>query len=114
MAVQGVSMIKHHVDDWPAAMAFYRDTVGLKLIYEQSGVWANFEAPDGGRIGLVMEHEGVRRAPHVLLKVDGLEAMVAAMRAGDAEVVQPAMKTAYGTVAVVKDPAGNMIELVEA
>ena len=41
-----------------------------------------------------MEHEGVRRAPHVLLKVDGLEAMVAAMRAGDAEVVQPAMKTA--------------------
>src|SRR5476649_1904724 len=106
MPVRGVNTIKHHVNDWPAAIAFYRDALGLKLGYEQPDVWASFETPDGGRLGLVMEHEGVRRAPHVALKVDGLEAMVAAMRAAGAEIVEPAMATEYGKVAVVRDPAG--------
>lgn len=112
MSVQGVNMIKHHVDDWTAAIAFYRDG-RLKLVYEQPGTWASFEAPDGGRIGLVGEHEGARRGPHVLLRVDALGATVEALRAGGAEIVEAALETAYGQVAVVRDPAGNMIELVQ-
>jgi predicted enzyme related to lactoylglutathione lyase len=57
MAILGFDTIKHHVSDWPAAMAFYRDVLGLKLAYEVPGLWAQFEAPDGKRIGLVMEHD---------------------------------------------------------
>lgn len=113
MPVRGVNTIKHHVNDWPAAIAFYRDTLGLKLAYAQDGVWASFETPDGGRIGLAMEREGVRRAPHVVVKVDGLDQLVADMRAAGAEIIEASMTTEYGKVAVVRDPAGNMIELVE-
>jgi catechol 2,3-dioxygenase-like lactoylglutathione lyase family enzyme len=113
MRVQGLNMIKHHVGDWPAAIAFYRDALGLRLVYEQPGTWASLELPDGGRIGLVGEHEGVRRTPHVLLRVEALGAMVAELKAAGAEIVEPALETAYGKVAVVRDPSGNMIELVE-
>jgi lactoylglutathione lyase len=113
MPVRGVNTIKHHVNDWPAAIAFYRDTLGLKLAYAREGVWASFETPDGGRIGLVMEREGVRRTPHVVVKVDGLDQLVADIRTAGAEIIEPSMTTEYGKVAVVRDPAGNMIELVE-
>jgi catechol 2,3-dioxygenase-like lactoylglutathione lyase family enzyme len=83
MSILGVNLIKHHVNDWPAAIAFYRDVLGLKPLFEVPGLWAQFETPDGGRIGLVMEHEGIRRPPHVVLKVDDLAASIAALaRAG--------------------------------
>jgi predicted enzyme related to lactoylglutathione lyase len=113
MPVRGVNTIKHHVNDWPAAIAFYRDTLGLRLAFAQDGVWASFETPDGGRIGLVMEREGVRRAPHVVVKVDGLDQLVAQIGAAGAEIIEASVATEYGRVAVVRDPAGNMIELVE-
>ncbi len=113
VAVRSVNLIKHHVSDWPAAIAFYRDALGLKLTYEQENVWASFEAPDGGRIGLVLEREGVRHAPHVMVKVDGLGALVEKLRDAGVEVLAEPTVAQYGAFAVVRDPAGNLIELVE-
>lgn len=87
MPVTGVNMIKHHVSDWDAALDFYRLGLGLRLVHQQTGVWASFEAPGGGRIGLVGEREGVRRAPHILLQVERLPELLEALRAKGAKVV---------------------------
>ena len=114
MAILGVNLIKHHVSDWPAAIAFYRDALGLKPLFEVPGLWAQFEAPDGGRIGLVMEHEGIRRPPHAVLKVDDLAATMAALSAGGAKFLAGPQTTDYGVTVLLRDPSGNTVELIEA
>jgi predicted enzyme related to lactoylglutathione lyase len=113
MTVQGVNLIKHHVSDWPAAMTFDRDGLGLKLVFEIPQRWAQFEAPDGGRIGLVMEHEGIRRHPHVMLKVDDLSATMGSLTAAGAVFLDGPQRTDYGVTALLQDPPGNTIELIE-
>ena len=113
MKVLGINLVKHHVSDWPAAMAFYRDGIGLKLLFEVPGLWAQFEAPDGARIGLVMEHEGVRRPPHAVLRVDDLTATMAALSAAGVEFLGGPQQTDYGLTALLRDPSGNTIELIQ-
>jgi len=113
MSVVGVNLIKHHVGDWTAAMAFYRDGLGLNLLFEVPGLWAQFEAPDGGRIGLVMEHEGIRRPPHVVLKVDDVAATMSVLTVAGAVFLDGPRQTDYGVTALLQDPSGNTIEPIE-
>ena len=113
MTVLGVNLVKHHVSDWPAAMAFYGEALGLKLVFEVPQRWAQFEAQDGGRIGLVMEHEGVRRHPHAMLTVDDLTSTMAVLAATGTIVLDGPQQTDYGVTALLKDPSGNTIELIE-
>jgi catechol 2,3-dioxygenase-like lactoylglutathione lyase family enzyme len=40
MNVVGIDTIKHHVRDWSAAIAFYRDVLGLTLVHESPVVGA--------------------------------------------------------------------------
>ncbi|TMA53975.1 MAG: VOC family protein, partial [Deltaproteobacteria bacterium] len=51
MPIQRVYTTVYYVDDWDTAVAFYRDTLGLKPLHVEQG-WAEFEVGTGGRIAL--------------------------------------------------------------
>ena len=113
MAVQGIANIKHHVRDWDKAIAFYRDSLGLKPSTLIANQWAEFVLPDGGCIGLVAAHDDVTHPPHVMLKVSGLAKLVGDLQAQGGTVLDGPRKQAYGVTALVKDPSGNTVELIE-
>ena len=113
MPVQGINNIKHHVREWDKAVAFYRDTLGLKPSTLIANQWAEFVLPDGGRIGLVAARDDMARPPHVMLKVSGLEMLVSDLKAQGAIDLDGPRKQPYGATALVEDPSGNTIELIE-
>ncbi len=55
MAVRRINTTVYFVKDWDRAITFYRDTLGLKPLVPVPHVWAQFEAPGGGRIALQRE-----------------------------------------------------------
>ncbi len=136
------SLSAHHVgitvSDLDSAVAFYRDTLGLSLAdrFEVSGeafstavgvehATGRFAHLDGGdvRIELVeYDPEGDTRsnatldqpgATHLGLSVDDVDAVVADLPS-DVETLSDPQTTSSGTrIVFLRDPEGNLVELLE-
>jgi lactoylglutathione lyase len=97
------------VDDYEAALAFYRDSLGLAEL-------AAYEAPNGGRVTLLaagratveladnaqaefIDEVGRRVAGAVRLafEVDDVDAATSAARAGGADVLAPPTRTPWNS-----------------
>ncbi|RQG91550.1 VOC family protein [Natrarchaeobius halalkaliphilus] len=133
----------HHVgiavDDLEATLAFYRDALGLSIIdrfsvsgeafsdgigvEDASGSFVHLEA-DGIRVELVEFDPKARDSPatglnqpgttHVAFAVDDLE-VIANELPDDVPTISEPRTTASGTsILFVRDPEGNLIELLEA
>jgi methylmalonyl-CoA/ethylmalonyl-CoA epimerase len=121
MDISGLHQVAQRAEDFERAIAFYRDTLGLRFI-------ASFDPPglaffDLGETRLLIE----RGAPSALLylAVDDIEAEYAALRDAGVEVTDaPHMifRDAEGTfgaagteewMAFFKDSEGNVVGLVE-
>ncbi|WP_253738520.1 VOC family protein [Halohasta salina] len=132
----------HHVgvtvDDLDRTVDFYRDVLGLPVVAEFDvdgaafatgvgidGASARFVHLDGGgvRIELVAYEpagEGQSTpqlndagATHIGLETDDIDAVYESLPA-DVETVSPPQTTATGTrILFVRDPEGNLIELLE-
>jgi len=117
------------VDDHDAALAFYRDTLGLEVrqdVAMENARWLTVGPKEQPELGIVLQSVGVARSPEdaeslrsLLAKgslsglvfgtedVDGLFEKVAA---SGAEVLQEPMDQPYGVRdCAFRDPAGNMI-----
>ena len=117
------------VDDHEAALAFYRDVLGLEVrsdVALEFGRWVTVGPVDQPELGIVLTTVGVGRPPedaHALQSllakgslaglvfttadVDGLFEKV---RASGAEVMQEPMDMPYGVRdCAFRDPAGNMV-----
>lgn len=97
--------------DVSAAVAFYRDVVGWTVTTDAST--ATIDAPDGTRVAEIVAAEG---APGWLpfVEVDDLAASLdRADRLGGSVVADPAEATGVGTYAVLADPEGATLAVVE-
>ena len=114
MPIERVYTTVYYVDDWDAAVSFYRDTLGLKPLYVEQG-WAEFEVGTGGRIALHARSTEHHAAPatHVSLQVRDLEGTVAELKRKGARVAEPVRHEEFGALASVTDPSGNLIGLYE-
>jgi len=114
--VLGVDAVHYCVSDFARALRFYGETLGLRKVRETpGGGFAVFEAA-GSRIAIDTDWKPDWRpgSPTVALRVEGLEGLVAALERKGVRVLQRPRRTRWGaTVAVVADPDGNGIELVE-
>ena len=122
------------VDDHEAALAFYRDVLGLEVrndVNLEYGRWLTVGPGDQPELGIVLQSAGVGRSPEdaeavrsLLAKgslgglvfitgdVDGLFEKV---RASGAEVMQEPMEQPYGVRdCAFRDPAGNMVRFSQA
>jgi len=112
------------VDDMERAMAFYRETLGVEVADVGPGL-AALRATNGYSV-LVYEKAGHEPAAHTILNfpVDDVESTVDALRAAGVEFERyddEQLKTdekgiARGegpTIAWFRDPAGNIVSVIE-
>jgi catechol 2,3-dioxygenase-like lactoylglutathione lyase family enzyme len=130
-----ISHVHVIVDDPDAAIAFYRDTLGLELKneVENDGFrWVTLSTRDQPEIEIVLSqpHAGRSQAdgdalaamlakgelPGVLFRTDDLDATFEKVRAaGNAEILQEPADQFWGVRdAAVRDPAGNHIRISQA
>jgi catechol 2,3-dioxygenase-like lactoylglutathione lyase family enzyme len=101
----------HFVADWDAAIAFYRDVLGLREEVHFPNRWALFRIPGGGNIALQPRSE--EAANHVSIEVTGIRNFVAELKARGARVIEEVCQQEHGETALIEDPSGNMIALID-
>lgn len=121
-----------YVDDSEAALAFYRDVLGLSVIKDVKNEgfrWLTFSTPSQPELEIVIQQIGVgglpmsdedRRAQSSLLakgllsalifSCDDVDAVFAKVKAAGGEVLQEPEDQFYGVRdCAFRDPAGNML-----
>lgn len=117
------------VDDHEAALAFYRDTLGLEVrqdVEMEGARWLTLGPKDQPEIGVVMQSAGVGRSPDdaqavksllakgslggLVFETDDVDALFEKVAASGAEVLQEPMDQFYGVRdCAFRDPSGNMV-----
>jgi len=117
------------VDDHEAALAFYRDVLGLEVrsdVVLEYGRWLTVGPRDQPELGIVLQSVGAGRSPddaHALRSLlakgslgglvfttGDLDGLFERVRAAGAEVMQEPMDMPYGVRdCAFRDPAGNMV-----
>lgn len=115
MEVGKLGLIMVVVKDMDRSVAYYRDVLGLKLLFKQSN-WSQFDAGNI-LIGLHPEGEEVKVSPTTGMSfgiyVDDVTATSAEIkRRGGHIAIQPRNEP-FGRWALAKDPDGYNIQLVE-
>ena len=113
--ITAISNVWLPVDDMQRALAFYRDTLGLRVRSEQD-VWAELEL-DGLIIGL-NAREGEEPGPEggavIAFRPDGsLEDEMERLQGQGVEFVGGITEHPWGRLAAFHDPDGNSLELYE-
>jgi predicted enzyme related to lactoylglutathione lyase len=104
------------VTDMDRAKRFYADQLGLPLHRETQTVLEFFG--EGPRLGVAVAlHDDARklvgRHTGITLRVEGLEALCARLTECGVRFPEPLERSLWGKMAVVADPDGNQIALVE-
>jgi uncharacterized glyoxalase superfamily protein PhnB len=117
------------VDDHEAALAFYRDTLGLEVrqdVKMEDARWLTLGPKNQPEIGIVMQSAGVGRSPDdaqavksllakgslggLVFETDDVDALFEKVAASGAEVLQEPMDQFYGVRdCAFRDPSGNMV-----
>ena len=122
------------VDDHEKAIAFYRDALGFEVRNDVSAYgmrWVSLGSPSQPDINIVLEPPAAdpgisaedRQAISDLLakgllrglnfSTRDLEATFDRVQATGAEVIQEPMDQSYGRDCAFRDPAGNMIRIIQ-
>jgi catechol 2,3-dioxygenase-like lactoylglutathione lyase family enzyme len=101
----------YFVADWDAAIRFYRDVLGLREDVNFPNRWALFRVPGGGNIALQPRCEDA--ANHVSIEVTGIKNFVADLKARGAKVIDDVCQREHGETALIEDPSGNLIALID-
>lgn len=118
------------VDDYDEAIAFFTGTLGFDLVEDRPAVttdgrskrWVVVRPRDGGA-GLVLARaDGPEQASAIgrqfagrvglFLRVRDLDGVLRAVGQAGCELVRPPRVEPYGRVAVVRDPWGNLWDLL--
>jgi predicted enzyme related to lactoylglutathione lyase len=115
MPVEKVRYTYLVVDDMNAAVAFYRDGLGLRLKFQDGERWAEFDAGGGTTIALSSRDEsglGVN-GPVVVLQASDAEGLAASLVARGAEVLARRDMGSHGRLTAIREPSGNIFQLFE-
>jgi predicted enzyme related to lactoylglutathione lyase len=119
------------VDDHEAALAFYRDTLGLEVrqdVAMEDARWLTLGPKAQPELGIVMQSAGVGRSPDdaqairallakgslsgLVFETDDVDALFEKVLASGAEVLQEPMDQPYGTRdCAFRDPSGNQVRI---
>jgi predicted enzyme related to lactoylglutathione lyase len=101
-----IGNVLYGADDVAAAVAFYRDGLGLAVKFQDGG---RFAALDGGgtTFAIAGPEEQIATGPAVSFKVDDVAATTERLTAAGAELVRGPEEGPHEIRAVLRDPAGN-------
>jgi len=111
MPIRRMQATVYCVDDWDAAIGFYRDVLGLNEVVNYPNRWAFFRVPGGGNIALQPRNGDA--ANHVSIEVTGIRDVVADLKAKGAKVIDDVCQQEHGETALIEDPSGNLIALLD-
>jgi predicted enzyme related to lactoylglutathione lyase len=117
------------VDDHDAALAFYRDTLGLEVrqdVAMEDARWLTVGPKAQPEIGIVLQTAGVARPPEdaqtlkallakgslsgLVFETDDVDGLFEKVAASGAEVLQEPMDMPYGVRdCAFRDPSGNLL-----
>jgi predicted enzyme related to lactoylglutathione lyase len=119
------------VDDHEAALAFYRDALGMEIrqdVSMETDRWLTVGPPGQPELGIVLATAGVGRPVEdartirellakgslsgLVLETGDVDAMFERVRASGAEVLQEPMDQPFGTRdCAFRDPSGNLVRI---
>lgn len=112
MKIRGVDFILHSVGDIEAAVAYYRDVLGLRLeVCGAAESWAEF---DCGNVTLVLQGGAAASSTSrakLALAVDDIETAHAWLTAHGAAILQTPQDYGVCRAFEIRDPDGNTILL---
>jgi len=118
-----LSAVRLFAHELAPCLAFYRDTLGLPLTQDGSGHgYATFDA--GGGLSLVLEHVAADAPPEdqaLVARFSGLSFAVPDIAVAHATLLAlgvvftgaPELQFWGGTLATLRDPAGNEVQIVQ-
>jgi catechol 2,3-dioxygenase-like lactoylglutathione lyase family enzyme len=111
-----IAVISLWAEDVPSAAHFYRDVIGLPLLPQHAGERPHFDL-DGPILTILPGRPGQPppepRFPLLALSVPDLETAVARLRLHAVDLPWGVESNPAGRWVMLRDPAGNLIELVE-
>ncbi|PSP17849.1 MAG: glyoxalase [Cyanobacteria bacterium QS_8_64_29] len=100
------------VADVPAALAFYRDGLGLP-VKQSSANWAELEA-DGTTLALhAADEPRVGSSPILSFQVDDIQTAVAGLEQQGAQLEGRIREPPFGKVAAMRSPDGHLLSLLQ-
>ena len=121
------------VNDVDAAVAFYRDALGLEVLSDVTSGghrWLALGAETQPGLGIVLSepHAGRSEAdgdalqellikgvlPNIVFSSEDVDAAFERVRASGAEVLQEPLDQGYGRDCAFRDPSGNMVRIAQA
>jgi glyoxylase I family protein len=110
----GVHHVSINVGDVEEALAFYTDVLGFQVRQDRpdfgfGGAWLDV---GGQQVHLIEGQVPDARGQHFAVRVDGLDAVIAELRARGINVSDP-VPVGPSRQAFLDDPSGNAIELHE-
>ncbi|HOU14153.1 MAG TPA: VOC family protein [Anaerolineae bacterium] len=107
--IQKVDCVRLYVASLEAGLAFYRDQLGLELIWKTGDAVGLRMSDDETEIVLHTEP----RSPEIDLKVACADAAAVQIEAAGGKVVAPPFDIQIGRCAVVHDPWGNELVVLD-
>jgi lactoylglutathione lyase len=104
-----VDCVQLPVPDLDAGLAFYRDRLGHELVW-RTATQAGLRLPESAT-EIVLQTE--RPTPEIDFLVDAVDAAVATLLEAGASIVVPPFDIRIGRCAVVADPWGNRLTLLD-
>lgn len=115
MPIEKVKYTYLVVSDMDAAVAFYRDGLGLKLKFQDGRSWAEFDAGNGTAIALSsFEESGLDvPGPVVVFQATDAEALAASLSDRGAKILARRDMGDHGSLITIREPSGNLFQLFE-
>jgi catechol 2,3-dioxygenase-like lactoylglutathione lyase family enzyme len=122
--IHGVYETVLYADDIAGMVAFYSETVGLRVIDPPDDNSAAFRLPDGnvllvfdpsrsGAPGRFVPSHGTTGDGHLAFRVDDLDALAGQLKQRGVEIEREIEWSESGRSVYFRDPAGNSVEYVE-
>lgn len=112
MAISKVTNVYYVVPDMDAAVAFYRDTLGLNVKFRDGDKWTQFDV-GGTQVAVATPAPGQvdpGSNATVVLQVDDLAATRSELTAQGIAVSEVVAMGDHGSFFTCRDPAGNVVQ----
>ncbi|CAN0553768.1 MAG: VOC family protein [Alphaproteobacteria bacterium] len=114
MTVEKLQNAYYVTSDMERAVGFYRDALGLDLMFQDGEKWTQFKA-GGVNFAMASDDEAPDGAvgATVVFEVDDIATMSAAIEAAGGEIFGTRDMGDHGKTLTFRDPDGNLVQLYQ-
>lgn len=114
MSVEKLQNAYYVTGDMERAVGFYRDALGLNLVFQDGAKWTQFKA-GGVNFAMASDEEAPDGAvgATVVFEVDDIAAMSASIASAGGELLGERDMGNHGKTLTFRDPDGNLVQLYQ-